>query len=277
MSEKDLFLNDDGILTKKIEGERAPKWGMVIDTRRCIGCQGCHVACKTENKVPAGVFRTQVMYVETGEYPRAKRHFLNTICMHCEKPPCVPVCPVNATYKREDGPVLVDYETCIGCGYCVNACPYDARYISPTNIGDFRAGKADKCTFCAHRLDVGLEPACVQTCVGGTRIFGDFSDPDSEVSRLKKEALAGRARAVAATYGGEEILDKGLSVFYILPEPVKDYRLPKPLDFPSEIPFRSDVVEPVGIAAAGLAVGFIAAGFIASQLDKGDEKKKEGE
>lgn len=259
------------ILTKKTGTAAKHKWAMVIDTRRCIGCQACAVACKMENQVPAGVFRTHVKYLETGKYPDVKRHFLNAICMHCEKPACVAVCPVDATFKRDDGPVLVDYEKCIGCGYCVNACPYDARYITPTDVGDVRAGKVDKCTFCAHRLDVGLAPACVQTCVGHARIFGDLNDPTSEVSRLKKAALAGLTLSTDATYGTKEILDKGLSVFYILPEPVKDYRLPDPLKFPGAIPIWQDGVKPVGVVAGAVAVGIIAAGFVSSELDKGDE------
>lgn len=249
---------------------------MVIDTRRCIGCQGCSVACKTENRIPSGVFRTHVKYLETGKYPDVKRHFLNAICMHCEKPPCVPVCPVGATFKRDDGLVLIDYETCISCGYCLNACPYKARYIAPENIGDLRAGKADKCTFCAPRLDAGLEPACVQTCIGHARIFGDLNDPNSEVSELKMEALAGKTESTAATYGTKNILDKGLSVFYILPEPIKDYQLPDPLEYPENVSVRQDDIKPVSRDLAGVAVGLLAIGFISSQLDKGaNQESKE--
>lgn len=248
-----------------------PKWGMVMDTRRCIGCHACHVACKAENKVPQGVFRTHVKYYEKGEYPKPKRFFLNAICMHCEDPPCVPVCPVNATFKREDGIVLVNYEKCIGCGYCVNACPFDARYITPTHVGDIRSGKADKCTFCAHRLDVGVEPACVSTCVGGTRIFGDFNDPDSKVSKLKKAALDGKLNG--ATHYGEKILEKGLSVFYIFPEEAKNYHVPD-VRWPRSERTLLNSVKPAGVAAAGVTAAIIASSAVAGAFDKDPAKEE---
>ena len=104
-------------------------------------------------------------------------YFLPRLCNHCDDPPCVAKCPVNATSKREDGVVLVDGERCVGCAYCVQACPYDARFINRDT------GKADKCTFCAHRLEAGLLPACVETCVGGGRIFGDLNDSVGELRR----------------------------------------------------------------------------------------------
>ncbi|WP_457648382.1 4Fe-4S dicluster domain-containing protein [Profundibacter sp.] len=107
---------------------------------------------------------------------------LPRLCNHCDNPPCVPVCPVQATFQREDGIVVVDADKCVGCAYCVQACPYDARFINPkTNI-------ADKCTFCVHRVEAGLLPACVETCTGGARIFGDMNDPDSEISKVLAEA-----------------------------------------------------------------------------------------
>lgn len=187
------------------------KWGMVIDTRRCIGCHGCHVACKAENEVPLGVFRNHVRYYEKGEYPRTRRHFLPVLCNHCENPPCVRVCPTGASHKREDGIVLVDYDICIGCKTCMGACPYGARFIHPeTKV-------ADKCTFCVHRVDSGITPACTQTCIGKTRVFGDLNDPDSEVSKLVStlpttvlKAWAGTRPTVfyvaASTSGDEEVV-----------------------------------------------------------------------
>src|SRR5690606_6740457 len=99
------------------------------------------------------------------------------LCNHCDEPPCVPVCPVQATFQREDGVVLVDNERCVGCGYCVQACPYDARFIN------HETQTADKCTFCEHRLEVGLLPACVESCVGGARVIGDLLDPKSEINQ----------------------------------------------------------------------------------------------
>jgi tetrathionate reductase subunit B len=107
---------------------------------------------------------------------------LPRLCNHCDNPPCIPVCPVSATYKREDGIVAVDGDRCVGCAYCVQACPYDARFIN------HETNKADKCTFCAHRVDAGLLPACVETCVGGARIFGDINDAEGELARRLKEA-----------------------------------------------------------------------------------------
>lgn len=159
--------------------ENKKRYAMVMDLRRCIGCHACHVACKAENEVPLGVFRTHVRYYERGEYPDTKRYFLPNLCNHCKNPPCVKVCPTGASWKREeDGIVLVDYDKCIGCKYCMAACPYGIRFINPeTNV-------ADKCTFCVHRVDAGIVPSCVNSCVGGTRIFGDMNDPNSEVAKL---------------------------------------------------------------------------------------------
>jgi tetrathionate reductase subunit B len=166
-----------------------PHWAMLIDTRQCIGCQACTVACAMENQLPDGSSRTSALtyVVTTGETTGA--HMLPRLCNHCEEPPCIPVCPVGATFKREDGVVLVDAERCVGCAYCVQACPYEARFIN------HRTGKADKCTFCAHRIDAGLLPACVETCVGGARIFGDLNDPQSELRR-RLAAAKGRVKVL---------------------------------------------------------------------------------
>nr|WP_298374725.1 4Fe-4S dicluster domain-containing protein [uncultured Halomonas sp.] len=164
-------------------GDPEKRYGMLIDLRRCIGCQACTVSCHIENAAPLGNFRTvvsqfEVEHEETGELAI---FMLPRLCNHCENPPCVPVCPVQATFQREDGIVVVDSDRCVGCAYCVNACPYDARFINP------RTQTADKCTFCAHRLEAGLLPACVESCVGGARIIGDMRDPQSEISQLIEE------------------------------------------------------------------------------------------
>lgn len=160
---------------------QGPHWSMLVDTRRCIACQACTMSCAMENVSPEGQFRTVVAtYAVTATDGHTGLAVLPRLCNHCEQPPCVPVCPVGATFKRKDGVVLVDAERCVGCAYCVQACPYDARFIN------HHTGKADKCTFCSHRTEAGLLPACVETCVGGARIFGDTNDPSSEISvRLK--------------------------------------------------------------------------------------------
>jgi len=155
------------------------QYGMVIDVRKCIGCHACTVACKSEFGVPLGENRSWVEYTEKGTYPNVGRSFLPRLCNHCSEPPCVKVCPTNATYRREqDGIVVIDDGLCIGCKYCIHACPYNARFLNPVT------GFADKCDFCIHRVSQGVEPACVNTCVGGARIFGDLSDPGSTVSQL---------------------------------------------------------------------------------------------
>jgi len=154
------------------------RWAMVIDVQKCIGCQACTVSCIMENAVPENSFRTIVSTYEVHEGKRTGTYVLPRLCNQCDNPPCIPVCPVDATFQRKDGVVVVDGDRCVGCAYCVQACPYDARFIN------HKTGKADKCTFCAHRVDAGLLPACVETCVGGARIFGDLNDPKSQVRKL---------------------------------------------------------------------------------------------
>jgi Fe-S-cluster-containing dehydrogenase component/formate-dependent nitrite reductase membrane component NrfD len=153
-------------------------YGFVIDNRKCIGCHACSTACKSENEVPLGVYRTWVKYVETGVYPNSRRHFQVTRCNHCANPPCVRICPVTAMYQRADGIVDFDKSICIGCKACMQACPYDAIYIDPDS------NTAAKCHYCAHRTEIGLEPACVVVCPEQAIISGDMDDPTSEIAYL---------------------------------------------------------------------------------------------
>ncbi len=153
-------------------------WGKVLDQDRCIGCHACTVACKSENEVSMGVTRTFVKQVEIGMYPNVRRHFQVTRCNQCTDPPCVAACPVGAMFQRPDGIVDFDREVCIGCKACIAACPYDAIFIDP------QTHSAEKCNFCAHRIDQGMQPACVAICPEGAIIVGDISDPESEISRL---------------------------------------------------------------------------------------------
>jgi tetrathionate reductase subunit B len=151
---------------------------MVIDLRKCIGCSACSVSCKQEYEVPVGVFRSWVKIVEKGTYPNVRKVALPRLCNHCDNPACVEVCPVQASYRADNGAVLIHTDKCIGCKYCIAACPYDARFINP------ETKTADKCTFCVHRVEKGQQPACVTTCMAKARTFGDLNDPNSELAKL---------------------------------------------------------------------------------------------
>jgi Fe-S-cluster-containing dehydrogenase component/formate-dependent nitrite reductase membrane component NrfD len=158
--------------------ERPPVWAKVVDHTRCIGCHACTTACKSENEVPLSVTRTFVKYVDTGYFPQARRSFQVTRCNQCLDPPCVAACPTAAMHQRPDGIVDFDKSICIGCKACIAACPYDAIFINPEDKS------AEKCNFCAHRIDVGLEPACVVVCPTQALLVGDMNDPLSAVSEI---------------------------------------------------------------------------------------------
>ena len=197
------------------------RYVMTADLRRCIGCQTCTAACRHTNATPPGVQWRQVIDVESGEYPDVHRSFIPVGCQHCGDPPCMHVCPTTATYQRDDGLVEIDYEKCIGCGYCAVACPYQqrTRFEDPKleyfpgqgftpyeelgkQLFPYKHGTVLKCTFCKDRVDEGLEkglkpgvdreatPACVITCPTVTRTFGDLDDPYSEISRMIAEKKA---------------------------------------------------------------------------------------
>jgi len=154
------------------------RWVKVLDQTRCIGCHACTTACKSENDVPLGVTRTYVKSVDVGHFPNVRRNFQVTRCNQCETAPCVAACPTGAMYRRPDGIVDFDKRICIGCKACMAACPYDAIFINPEDHS------AEKCNFCAHRLDIGLEPACVTVCPTGAILVGDLHDPTSAVSAI---------------------------------------------------------------------------------------------
>jgi Fe-S-cluster-containing dehydrogenase component/formate-dependent nitrite reductase membrane component NrfD len=159
-------------------GAGQPAWAKVIDQTRCIGCHACTTACKSENLVPLAVTRTYVKHVDVGLFPQARRVHQVTRCNQCARAPCVAACPTAAMFKRADGIVDFDKAICIGCKACMAACPYDAIFINPEDHS------AEKCNFCAHRIDMGLEPACVVVCPTEAILVGDMNDPGSKVARI---------------------------------------------------------------------------------------------
>jgi phenylacetyl-CoA:acceptor oxidoreductase 27-kDa subunit len=208
------------------------RFGMVIDLRRCVGCQTCTAACKSANATQHGVQWRRVLDIESGEFPDVRRAFVPVACMHCDDPPCLTVCPTTATGKTADGLVTIDYDLCIGCANCMMACPYDARSIEhepryaygvamKSEVARFdpdRLGVATKCTFCKDRVDRAAEtgttpgvdpevtPACVNSCISAAMSFGDLRDPNSNVSRLLAETKHMRLH---------EDLGTGPAVYYI--------------------------------------------------------------
>jgi Fe-S-cluster-containing dehydrogenase component/formate-dependent nitrite reductase membrane component NrfD len=168
------------------------RYGFLIDQDTCIGCHACTVACKAEHDVPLGVNRTWVKYIESGTFPNVTRNFAVMRCNHCENAPCVTICPTGALFHRDNGIVDFDTASCIGCKSCMNACPYDALYIDPAEH------TAQKCNFCAHRVEVGLQPSCVVVCPTQSIIAGDLDDPASRIRQM----IAGHDVAVRAPEQG---------------------------------------------------------------------------
>jgi phenylacetyl-CoA:acceptor oxidoreductase subunit 1 len=209
------------------------RYAMVIDLRRCVGCQTCTAACKSANATPPGVQWRRVLDIENGKFPDVSRTFLPVACMHCADPPCMHVCPTTATKQREDGLVTIDYDLCIGCSNCIMACPYDARSIEYTpryaygqamqsetaRFDPERLSVATKCTFCKERIDLAavtgqtpgidpeVTPACVNSCISGAMHFGDVNDPHSNISTLLADTQHFRMH---------EELGTDPSVYYIL-------------------------------------------------------------
>lgn len=223
---KNLF-NKIETVQASVDPETKKRFGMVIDLRKCVGCESCTVACKMENNEPTAspgdnphrIAWHEVIRKKKGDFPSVEYEFLPRPCMHCENPSCVTVCPVGATYQNDDGLVLQRYERCIGCRYCAVACPYGVRYFNWTEpkysaqresnmnpvVPKRRKGIMEKCTYCAHRIELVKEkagkenreikdgeisPACVEACCNKARYFGDLNDPHSEVSKLVKDRRA---------------------------------------------------------------------------------------
>ncbi len=206
-----------------------PKYGFVIDLKRCYGCYACEMNCKAERLTPPGVAWARVLKGERGKYPAVVRQSLPVLCMQCEEPECAKVCPTKATVKREDGIVIVHEDQCVGCKYCAVACPYGARNFvekwtsyfpgdQPLNpldeygkkqwVEKFGEGSATKCDFCIDRVEQGLKPACINGCPAHARFFGDLDDPDSEINHLIRSE---RGFTLAPEFGTDP------RVFYLPP------------------------------------------------------------
>ncbi len=245
------------------------RYAMVIDLTRCVGCQACSAACSKEWDVPFGFARTRVHSTGiVGTFPDLSSGFRVAQCNHCERPTCVAACPTGATKQTEDGIVHVDRGLCIGCGYCVDACPYDARFLNPS------LDQADKCDFCSPRLERGLQPACVATCPGHAKYFGDLEDTSSEVFRMVYERGARRFETAE--------VDVGPHVFYMGRErdlePVLASYKPHPPRSPASREFWAHFLRPLVIAGVGATFLGQAVAFFyqlaAGESDENHEKEK---
>jgi len=236
-------------------------YAFVIDVRRCIGCKACTVACKAQWDVPIGLSRNWVLDTGVqGTFPNLQQVFITGNCMHCDEPPCVEVCPNGSTYKRDDGIVMIDQDACLGCGQCISACPYDARFYNPEK------GVVDKCDTCLARREHGEEPACVATCIGGARMFGDLDDPTSTVSKALAENKGHITKLVTPE------LDTGPNIYYIGLEDVPAGLLPlphQPYLTSAGTTWKNVVVPVIGFAVGAAFLGQGAA--YALQLLKGEE------
>jgi tetrathionate reductase subunit B len=177
------------------------RYVLVIDSRKCIDCKACLVACRAENNVPLGYSRNWINEERRGEWPKLLAAFEPEQCQHCESPACVRVCPTGASYQRPDGIVAIRESECVGCRYCVIACPFDARFFREDK------GVVEKCDFCAQRVDRGELPACVETCPSKVRVFGDINDPGSKVRELLEKRRYRTKKPEAGT---------GPQIYYLL-------------------------------------------------------------
>ncbi|KAB7419515.1 4Fe-4S dicluster domain-containing protein [Bifidobacterium longum] len=186
------------------------QYAIATDLNRCVGCLSCMVACKAVNNVPIGSYWNKVLRIGPSLKEGAtsshdvEMYYLPVSCQHCDNPECVSVCPTGASYKRDDGVVLVDHSKCIGCQYCVMACPYGVRAYDTSKD----KGVIEKCTMCAHLIDKGEKPACVKHCPGQARKFGDLDDPESDVSKLRAAKKTYKLKDVGNHPGVDYAMDK---------------------------------------------------------------------
>lgn len=263
----------------------AKRYGMVLDVDHCIGCYACVVACKATYGTRPGVDYNAIDRVEWGSYPDAHQKFKQTMCMHCEDAPCVEVCPVGATFTSEEGVVVMDYDTCIGCGACVTACPYDQRHLVQDDVTHYedavlpfereaaeRMNIVEKCTFCYGRVEAGEQPSCTVHCPGQCRIFGDLNDPESEINQYIKDRNA--------------IHVDGTSIYYVVPEGMNRSELPPDLvrtavaapveETPEPEPEPEEGGGAGGAVAAGLVGAAAIAGGYAYKKNKDKQKGEKG-
>jgi tetrathionate reductase subunit B len=238
------------------------RYAMVTNLTKCVGCQACTVACDTEWQVPLGFARTHVRFTGiSGVFPDLQSAFYVAQCNHCDRPACVDPCPTGATFQDQNGVVRVDQNLCIGCGLCVDACPYEARYINPVTR------KVDKCDFCMPRVERGLEPACVMTCTAHAKFFGDLEDTNSDVYRMVYEQGARRLETADVAIGPNvyylgkpEHVDLLLATF-----PPHKPRMPRAGEWWSKV-LRPLVLAAIGATFLGQAIAFF------HQLRTGEEQ-----
>lgn len=246
------------------------RWSMLIDMAHCTGCQTCVVACQMHNALRPGIAWNRVDTLEWGRWPDGRWASLPHACLHCDEPPCVGVCPTGASWRRDDGIVLVDEARCIGCGVCMTACPYGARTINeearwffdaagpaPYETADpGRVGVAEKCTLCAGRIDAGREPACVEACPVGVRVFGDLDDGAGELCRSISGMGATQVEGTALFYAtGSDDIDVGATITasYYAPSSQRDADSARGVRVNPAVLAISSVLGAAAIGAVGVA------------------------